>query len=200
MVNEPTITCGILALQGDYEKHRQILRLLNCHTRLVFNREDLQRCDGLILPGGESTTLINLLKKHDLWDAVRDFGRRKPIYGTCAGCILMAKSIVGMDQDSLNLIDITVQRNAYGRQADSFIDDITLQLNGKSETMEGIFIRAPRIISMGETVRVLASYSGQVILAEQDNILVGTFHPELTSDTRIHRYFVQRIIASVKKS
>lgn len=188
---------GVLALQGDYDKHRQMLELLGRRALPVFNRADLHQCDGLIIPGGESTTLITLMKKHDLWQAVREFGVHKPIYGTCAGCIVSAQTVMP-PQDSLGLIDVAVQRNAYGRQIDSFIDDVTVQLNGKSETVEGVFIRAPKIVAVGEDVTPLARHGGDVVLAKQGHVLVGTFHPELTDDLRIHRYFVDLVDRQTK--
>lgn len=194
---KPTSLIGILALQGDYDKHRQMLERLGRRTLLVFTRADLAQCDGLIIPGGESTTLINLMKKHNLWEAVREFGRLKPLYGTCAGCIVTANSGEA-EQDSLNLIDVAVQRNAYGRQVDSFIDDLTLQLNGKQEKMEGVFIRAPKIQTVGAGVTPLAWHGGDVVLAKQGHVLVGTFHPELTDDLRIHQYFVEQVDQQLK--
>ena len=159
----------------------------------VKTRDRLAQCDGLIIPGGESTTLIKLMKKHDLWDAVIEFGKKKPVYGTCAGCILAARKVVGLQQDSLNLIDIAVQRNAYGRQVDSFIDDIKIQLNGKLDAVEGVFIRAPKIVSIGAGVTPLAWHHDDVVLAEQGNVLVGTFHPELTNDLRVHAHFIRMV-------
>lgn len=186
---------GVLALQGDFEKHQNTLLKLG-HTPLpVRTREQLEQCDGLVIPGGESTTLLKLMKKHNMWDVVIEFAQTRPVYGTCAGCILVANSIVGMQQESLKLIDIAVQRNAYGRQVDSFIDDIRLQFNGKVDTVEGVFIRAPKITSMGPEVTPLAWHHQDVVLAEQGHILVGTFHPELTDDLSIHEYFIQKIKA-----
>jgi 5'-phosphate synthase pdxT subunit len=184
---------GILALQGDFEKHNATIKRLGHRPVLVRTREELSQCDGLILPGGESTTLIRLLKKHSMWESLRDFAKTKPIYGTCAGCILVAMSIVELDQDSLRLIDVMVERNAYGRQVDSFIDDVKVQLNGRIRTMEGVFIRAPKIKSIGKNVTPLAWHNNDIVLAEQGTVLVGTFHPELTDDIRIHDYFVRKI-------
>lgn len=187
------VTVGILALQGDFAKHQRMINSLSQKSMLVRTTEQLKQCDGLIIPGGESTTLIHLLKKHAMWESVQHFGQVKPLYGTCAGCILVANSIVEMDQDSLHLIDVSVQRNAYGRQVDSFIDDISVQLNGELNSMEGVFIRAPKIISIGPGVKPLAWHKNTIILAEQANILAGTFHPELTDDVRIHHYFIRKI-------
>ncbi|MBN1464427.1 pyridoxal 5'-phosphate synthase glutaminase subunit PdxT [candidate division KSB1 bacterium] len=190
------VAVGILALQGDFDRHARAIQALGQRSILVRAQEHLSQCDGLIIPGGESTTLIKLLKEHAMWDALSAFAATRPIYGTCAGCILVANSIVGMDQDSLKLIDIDVQRNAYGRQVDSFIDDITIQLNGKAEKMEGVFIRAPKIRRLGVTVTPLGWHGSDVILAEQDRVLVGTFHPELTDDRRVHDYFLRKIKAN----
>ena len=192
-------TVGILALQGDFEKHQKVIESLGHRPILVRTREQLELCDGLIIPGGESTTLTKLMKKHNMWDIVSDYAQKKPVYGTCAGCILVADSIDNMQQDSLKLIDIAVQRNAYGRQVDSFIDDIKVQLGGKADTMEGVFIRAPKIASMGSGVTPLAWHQNNVILAEQGNILVGTFHPELTDDRRVHEYFINKMKDSTER-
>ncbi len=188
------ITIGILALQGDFEKHQLKIEQLGERAVLVRTKEQLDQCDGLIIPGGESTTLIKLMKKHDMWDTVIEFAKTKTVYGTCAGCILVANSIVEMDQDSLKLIDIAVQRNAYGRQVDSFIDDIKLQLNRSTDFMEGVFIRTPKIVSIGDKVTPLAWHQDDIVLAEQKNVLVGTFHPELTDDLKIHHYFINKTI------
>ena len=186
-------TIGILALQGDFEKHEQKIIELGDKPLRVKTLKELAQCDGLIIPGGESTTLIKLMKKHDMWNAVIEFSKQKPVYGTCAGCILAAKEIRGLQQDSLQLIDIAVQRNAYGRQVDSFIDDIKIQTNGILSEMEGVFIRAPKIMTIGNSVTPLAWHNNDVILAEQGNILVGTFHPELTDDARVHKYFLLKV-------
>jgi len=185
-------TIGILALQGDFEKHEQMISALGHASLRVRIPAQLTECDGLIIPGGESTTLIKLMKKHEMWDSVINFAAGHAVYGTCAGCILAARDVLGLDQDSLNLIDITVQRNAYGRQVDSFIDDIRIHLNGIRASIEGVFIRAPKIVSMGSGVMPLAWHGKDVVLAEQGHVLVGTFHPELTDDLRIHNYFIEK--------
>ena len=184
---------GILALQGDFEKHEQRIIELGGTPLRVKTRNELSRCDGLVIPGGESTTLIKLMKKHDMWTAVIEFGKKRPVYGTCAGCILAAKEILDLQQDSLQLIDISIQRNAYGRQIDSFIDDIQIRTNGQMNSMEGIFIRAPKIKRIGENVTPLAWHNDDIILAEEGNVLVGTFHPELTDDLRVHEYFLNKV-------
>jgi len=193
-------TIGILALQGDFDRHEQMVAALGHDSLRVRRREQLSQCDGLIIPGGESTTLIKLMKKHDLWDAIIEYAKSNTVYGTCAGCILSAREIVGVQQDSLNLIDIAVQRNAYGRQVDSFIDDVKIRINGATTCMEGVFIRAPKILSLAAGVKPLAWHGDDVVLAEQGTVLVGTFHPELTEDLRIHDYFIKKTHAHKQES
>ena len=168
-----------------------MLERLGTFPVLVRNREQLQDCSGLIIPGGESTTLRYMMKKHDLWDAVRRFAETHPVFGTCAGCILMAKEICNDDRDSLNLMDISVRRNAYGRQVDSFIDDI--QLEQDSRPFEGVFIRAPKIETIDGGVRILARLEEHMVWVEQGHLMAATFHPELTSDLRIHEYFINKL-------
>ncbi len=188
------MTIGILALQGDYEKHQQMIASMGIQTRLVLTQQDLSACSGLIIPGGESTTLTKLMIKHNLWDDIRAFGKDNPIFGTCAGLIVLANKVTSNHVEPLGLIDITVNRNAYGRQIDSFIDTVDLLWNTDSkESYEGFFIRAPKIMSCGPNVQILATHNNEPVMAEQGNILVATFHPELTNDTRIHQYFVQKI-------
>ena len=195
-----TITIGVLALQGDFERHEEMLLALRQHVIRVRTTNDLCQCDGLIIPGGESTTLLKLLKKQNMWKALLEYGKIHPIYGTCAGCIILADTVVGMDQESLKLVDVSVKRNAYGRQIDSFIDDIKISLNGTTKMMEGVFIRAPKIVSMGAEVKPLAWHQEDVVLAEQDSILVGTFHPELTRDLAVHRYFINLVKDGLNKT
>lgn len=187
------MTTGILAIQGDFSKHQQILESLNCPTLLVKNRDDLYKCDGLVIPGGESTTLVNLLEKHHLWDDLFRYGRDKPIFGTCAGLILLARNLNNSTVHTMNLIDISVERNAYGRQIDSFIDTVDLNLDGKSRHFEGVFIRAPKITNVGKNVRILGHHNQEPVLVENRYILAATFHPELTHDAHIHRYFLAKI-------
>ena len=184
---------GILALQGDFEKHGQMMALLGHQTLLVRTIEQLHSCAGLIIPGGESTTLTKLMKKHNLWEPVRQFSREKPVFGTCAGLIVLAKKAVRNNVETLGLIDIQVIRNAYGRQVDSFIDTVTLKLGGDESTFEGVFIRAPKIVSLGKDVVPLAWHGDDVVMAEKGNVLVAAFHPELTSDTKVHEYFAKKI-------
>ncbi len=191
MVSKGRPTIGVLALQGDYERHLDMLKRLPCERMPVYTAHDLNRCDGLIIPGGESTTLIHLMKKHELWLPLAEFGRRKAVFGTCAGCIVAAREVAASEQDALRLIDITVQRNAYGRQVDSFIDDVELNLDGVPSAMEGVFIRAPKIVSWDKGVELLGRHGEEPVLARQRNVLVATFHPELTDDLRLHGYFLK---------
>lgn len=183
---------GVLAIQGDYAKHRSILLDLKVEAPLVREKTELAICDGLIIPGGESTTLSTLMEKHDLWQSVIKFGQRKSIFGTCAGIIVLAADVPGHGRPTLGLLDISVTRNAYGRQIDSFIDDVTLILNGKSHAMPGIFIRAPKITHCGEQVKIIGHYHQEIVMVENDNIMACTFHPELTSDPSVHQYFIHK--------
>ncbi|MBN2365471.1 MAG: pyridoxal 5'-phosphate synthase glutaminase subunit PdxT [Calditrichaeota bacterium] len=189
---------GILAIQGDFELHRKMLSRLNVDTVLVKSPADLEKCDGLIIPGGESTTFIKLLKVSGLFAAVKQFSQAKAIMGTCAGLITLARKVTNFSLETLDLIDLDVARNAYGRQIDSFIGEVALHINGRDTSFEGVFIRAPRIEKTGQGIRSLAFYQGDVVLAENENILVATFHPELTEDTRIHEYFIRKIQAKIQ--
>ncbi len=186
-------TVGILALQGDFDKHQKMLDSLGVNVLLVKTVTELNKCGGLIIPGGESTTLSLLLKKHDMWKPVIEFAQDHPVFGTCAGLIMLSKTITREPVDTLGLIDIETARNAYGRQVDSFIDDVRLELNGNNEKYEGVFIRAPRIISCGNGVKPLGWHNDNVVLAEQGNILVASFHPELSDDPMVHQYFLDKI-------
>ncbi len=182
---------GILALQGDFALHQKALQRLGVETLLVRKPEHLFGLMGLIMPGGESTTFVKLLKEIALFDAIRDFARERAVFGTCAGLITLARKIVNHPLETLNLIDIVVQRNAYGRQIDSFVDAVRVNIN-HSGTFEGVFIRAPKIVEIGEGVRAVGFHGEDVVMAENDHVLVATFHPELTSDLRIHEYFIEK--------
>ncbi|RMG67039.1 MAG: pyridoxal 5'-phosphate synthase glutaminase subunit PdxT [Calditrichaeota bacterium] len=183
---------GILALQGDFELHSKALARLSVEVQLVRKPDQLTQCSGLIIPGGESTTFIRLLKAVSLYQAIRDFARERPVFGTCAGLIVLAKRVTNYPLETLGLIDISVERNAYGRQIDSFIDRVRIQLNGTSLETEGVFIRAPKIVELGPGVRPLGWHGEDVVMAEEGHILVATFHPELTEEAAIHRYFVEK--------
>ena len=180
---------GVLALQGDFEKHEKALERAGAEAVQVRSAADLERVDGLIIPGGESTTMLKLLEEEKLLEPLREFGRRRPMFGTCAGAILLATEVLNRPQLSLGLMDIDVERNAYGRQLDSRIARLTPE--GMEGDLEAVFIRAPIIRRVGEQVKVLASYQGDPVLVEQGRHLVATFHPELTDDPRIHQMFLE---------
>jgi pyridoxal 5'-phosphate synthase pdxT subunit len=183
-------TVGILALQGDFEAHRRALERAGARAVEVRTAEQLAECDGLIIPGGESTTMLKLMDVENLTGAVREFGTKKPIYGTCAGAILLAREVSHPAQASLDLMDISVERNGYGRQIDSRIANVPLKDGGE---FEAVFIRAPIIRKVGEGARVIAEYQGDPVWVEQGRHMVTTFHPELTEDSRVHRRFVEKL-------
>jgi 5'-phosphate synthase pdxT subunit len=185
---------GVLALQGDFEAHQNALSRAGAETVQVRTPDDLNQVDGLVIPGGESTTMLRLLDATGMKEPVREFGRHKPIFGTCAGAILLASEVSHPEQESLNLLDIGVQRNGYGRQLDSRVVRVSPEagsLSGKD--FEAVFIRAPIIRRVGEGARVLARYNGDPVLVEEGKHLVATFHPELTGDTRVHELFLSKI-------
>ncbi len=182
---------GVLALQGDFEAHAKALERAGAEPVEVRSAEDLQKVEGLVIPGGESTTMLKLLDQEKLLEPLLDFGRRRPIFGTCAGAILLASDVSNPPQPSLGLMDIGVERNAYGRQLESRV--ARLQPQGLEGDLEAVFIRAPIIRRVGQDVKVLASYQGDPVLVEQGRHLVATFHPELTDDPRIHLMFLQKV-------
>jgi len=188
---------GVLALQGDFAAHAAALDHAGAEAVLVREPEQLADLDGLILPGGESTTMLKLLRYEGLMDTLAGFGRRKPLFGTCAGAILMAREVSSPAQESLGLMDIGVERNAYGRQIDSRVTEIAPDPDFERRTapgkLEAVFIRAPIIRRVGEDAKVLARYQGDPVLVEQGRHLVATFHPELTSDLRVHELFLEKL-------
>ncbi len=189
------LTIGVLALQGAFSKHIEMLVSLNVKTIEVRTPQDLEKCDGLIIPGGESTTILRQLNFIKLSEKLKDFAAQKPVFGTCAGLILMSREIVLSDMQPFNLLDIKVERNAFGRQADSFITDVDIQFsqNKQPSSFPALFIRAPRIKEYGENVEILAKFEDEAILVREGHHLAATFHPELTQDTSIHRYFISLI-------
>ena len=192
-------TIGILALQGDYEAHRKVLEeRLHWKTAEVRTPSDLAAVDALILPGGESTTMAKLLERIGLVAPIRArVEAGMPVYGTCAGMILMAKSIEDRpDQPTLDLMDITVARNAFGRQLDSFESDITLSVAGDEEAVRAVFIRAPYVVETGPTVEVLATFEGKIVAVRQGFRLATAFHPELTDNDSVHALFVTIVAES----
>jgi 5'-phosphate synthase pdxT subunit len=190
---------GVLALQGDFEAHERALKRAGAEAVEVRSAADLAGVEGLVIPGGESTTMMKLLEEEKLLDPLREFGRERPIFGTCAGAILLAThvpnplqaSVANSPQASLGLMDMQVERNAYGRQLDSRI--ARLRAEGMDGELEAVFIRAPIIRSVGRDAKVLASYQGDPVLVEQGRHLAATFHPELTDDSRVHLMFLQKI-------
>ncbi len=183
---------GVLALQGDFSRHIGVIEALGSSARAVRTPKEIAELDGLIIPGGESTTIGMLMQRFALLDAVRSAVQRgMALFGTCAGAILMATEISGSDQPRLGLIDMSVERNAYGRQIESFEAVIgDEQLLPGSETLTAVFIRAPRITRIGTTVRVLARFESAPVLVQQDRLLAATFHPELTENRSIHAHFL----------
>jgi len=180
---------GVLGLQGAYAKHLAVLQQLDVQAVDVRKPGDLEECHGLIIPGGESTTMTKLINEIDMHDALLKFSVDRPVFGTCAGMILMAAKVDDGRVKTLNLLDIEVERNAYGRQIDSFIDELDVTTNGQAFSMRGVFIRAPRIKKMGDGVEVLASVNGEPVLVQEGHHMAAAFHPELTGETRIHNYF-----------
>lgn len=190
---------GVLALQGDFALHARALARCGPDVEVVEVRkpEQLDDLDGLIIPGGESTTLLKLIDAWGFVPALEKFhAGGRPIFGTCAGLILVARDVSGPRQFSLGFIDVGVERNAYGRQRESFEAAGTVELDGRPAPVEMVFIRAPRIRRVGEGVQTLARHAGEPVMARQGTVLVATFHPELTDDSTIHRYFCRMVEAA----
>ena len=183
-------TVGVLALQGDFAEHEAVLRGLGAETREVRLPAHLEGLDALIIPGGESTTISRLMALYGLLEPLRAFAARRPVWGTCAGMIVMAKHATDLDLETLGLVDISVQRNAFGRQVDSFETELPID-EVEGGPVRCVFIRAPLIREAGAGVKVLAAIEGQgIVAARQGHLLVTSFHPELTGDTRLHAYFL----------
>jgi len=188
-------TIGVLALQGDYAKHAEVIQKLKYNSIFVRDTASLNKCDALIIPGGESTTFLNLIEKLELRSPLIEFGQKKAIMGTCAGLIILSTKTDALEFEPLKLIDIEVHRNAYGRQIDSFIDEIDLRMNGTPSKFEGVFIRAPKIAAINAGVQPLAYHGKDIVMAANKNILVASFHPELTNDVTIHKYFLDTFVS-----
>lgn len=192
MANDGKKAVGILAIQGDFAMHARMLEKVGAPYRLVKHAQELQEVAALILPGGESTTLLKFFSETGLGGAIKDFAAKgKPVFGTCAGAILLAAEVFNPPQQSLGLLDITIERNAYGRQIDS-----SVQMGECPELapdpVEMVFIRAPIIRRVGNEVKVLGKAAGLPVLVEQGRVLAATFHPELGGSEAIHRYFLSR--------
>ncbi len=185
------LTIGVLALQGAFEAHAKALTSLGVTARLVRTPAELANLDGLIIPGGESTTFLKFLERGGFLDALQSFVATTPTFGTCAGAILLAKNVENPPQKSLAALDITVERNAYGRQIDSAILTEPTKLPGGP--LEMVFIRAPRITHTGPNIETLASRDGFPVLVREGHLLAATFHPELSTDLRVHQLFLDLI-------
>ncbi len=187
-------TVGVLALQGDYEAHAKALRRAGAETLEVRRLADLERIHALVIPGGESTVMGMLLERFSMLEPLKariDGGM--PVFATCAGLILLSKRIEGSDQTRLSILNIMVRRNAYGRQIDSFHAPVQTTLQGVG-TIDGIFIRAPRIMEIGQSVSVLATLHDEPVMIQQGSVIAATFHPELLPDAPIHRWFVDSVV------
>ncbi|MFZ3063645.1 MAG: pyridoxal 5'-phosphate synthase glutaminase subunit PdxT [Actinomycetota bacterium] len=188
---------GVLALQGAVREHLERVRRCGSGTLAVKKLSDLSCLDGLIIPGGESTTIGKLLIKYDFIEPIRQLSEAGiPIFGTCAGLILLAGKITEGSQPLLELMDIEARRNAFGRQRESFETDLSIPDLGE-KPFPGVFIRAPWIESVGDGVRVMAEFNGKAVMARQNSLLVASFHPELTDDLRVHRYFLDMVRESL---
>lgn len=180
---------GVLALQGAVAEHIRSIELAGGTGVAVKRTEQLAEIDGLIIPGGESTTIGKLMRKYDFIDAIREFSSQgKPVFGTCAGLIVLADKLEGDEEPHLRLMDMTVARNAFGRQRESFETD--LDVKGIDTPLRAVFIRAPLIKEVGPEVDVLSTYKGEIVTARQGNLLASSYHPELTDDFRLHGYFL----------
>ncbi|OEH84264.1 glutamine amidotransferase subunit PdxT [Desulfuribacillus stibiiarsenatis] len=185
-------TIGVLALQGAVREHMNMIEKAGAKAVAVKKLEQLEEIDGLILPGGESTTIGKLMKKYGFDEGIRKFAEAKPVMGTCAGMIVLAKEIVGQEEAHLGLLDISVERNAFGRQVDSF--EQKLNIPGVGEDYCSVFIRAPLVAEVkSDNVQILAQHDQRTVIVRQGNILGMSFHPELTDDERVHRYFIEMV-------
>ena len=188
---------GVLALQGDFEAHAKSIAAAGGEAVEVRTAEQLRSVDGLVIPGGESTTMLKLLNMMNLAEPLSEFVKAKPVFGTCAGAILLASEVLNPAQQSFGAMDMTVERNASGRQIDSRVANISpgaeFQKRAGAGDVEAVFIRAPIIRRTGPGVNVLAEYDGDPVLVEQGQHLVATFHPELTHDPRVHKLFLSKI-------
>jgi 5'-phosphate synthase pdxT subunit len=197
MAGSPKKRVGVLSLQGDFAAHGAALERAGAEPVYVREAAQLADLDGLIIPGGESTTMLKLMRYEGLFEPIAEFGRNKPVFGTCAGAILMAKDVSHPPQESFGLMDFDIERNAYGRQIDSRVAVLDPAPEFEQRTapgkLEAVFIRAPIIRHVNGGVRVLAEYHGDPVLIEQGRHLAATFHPELTSDPRVHTLFLEKL-------
>ncbi|HEU4636486.1 MAG TPA: pyridoxal 5'-phosphate synthase glutaminase subunit PdxT [Edaphobacter sp.] len=194
---EAKLTIGVLALQGAYDAHAQTIRKLGATPKMVRLPADLEGVDGLIMPGGESTTMLKFLEQRGFFNVLKEFTHTTPTFGTCAGVILLATDVMNPVQKSLGALDVTVERNSYGRQIDSTIVESESSLPGGP--LEMVFIRAPRITRTGPGVETLATRGNDPVLVRKGHLLAATFHPELGHDTRIHQLFLDMVRQHKKK-
>jgi 5'-phosphate synthase pdxT subunit len=182
---------GILAFQGDFAKHQEAFAKLGCLTQLVKSGWQLENIDSLVIPGGESSVIDRFIKSQQIADPIKEFALKKPVWGTCAGMIMLA-TLIENDPNlaPLGLLNITVDRNGYGRQFDSFIDDGEFAINGKTQKLEMVFIRAPKVTSVGEGVQVLGKCRKEPVIVQQGKVIATAFHPELTNSTKFQQYFL----------
>lgn len=182
---------GVLALQGAYQKHAILFAEIGCDVFLVRKPKDLEHIDALVIPGGESTVMQRQIDFIQMREPLSQFAAVKPLFGTCAGAILMSKRVMGDKMMPFGLIDMDIERNGYGRQLESFSEEIALK--GKRARVHGVFIRAPRIVRVGEGVEVLAEREGEPLLVREGKHMAATFHPELVGDVAIHREFLKSL-------
>ncbi|WP_144495933.1 pyridoxal 5'-phosphate synthase glutaminase subunit PdxT [Bacillus pumilus] len=186
------LTIGVLGLQGAVREHIQSIEACGAEGKIIKRAEELASVDGLIIPGGESTTMRRLMDTYQFIEPIKAFAAEgKPIFGTCAGLIMLAKQIEDRDDAHLGLLNVSVARNSFGRQVDSF--EAELEVKGLDVPFTGVFIRAPHIISADESVEVMAEYDGRIVMARENNILGCSFHPELTDDHRLTQLFVEMV-------
>ncbi|MCQ6282742.1 pyridoxal 5'-phosphate synthase glutaminase subunit PdxT [Bacillus sp. EB600] len=186
------VKIGVLALQGAVREHIKAVENCGAEAVAIKHKEELREVDGLILPGGESTTMRRLIDKYDFMDALKEFANEgKPMFGTCAGLILLAKNLVGYDQPHIGVMDVTVERNSFGRQRESFEADLSIK--DVAEGFPAVFIRAPHIVDVGENVEILCKHDDRIVVAREGQFLGCSFHPELTEDYRFTAYFVKMV-------
>jgi pyridoxal 5'-phosphate synthase pdxT subunit len=192
------VKIGVFALQGAVREHVRAVEECGAEAVVIKLKEQLKEVDGLILPGGESTTMRRLIDKYDFMSELKEFAAAgKPMFGTCAGLILLAKRLVGYDAPHIGVMDVTVERNSFGRQRESFEAD--LDIAGVAENFAAVFIRGPHIVEAGENVEVLAKYDGRIVAAREGQFLGCSFHPELTDDHRMTAYFINMVKESLVK-
>ncbi|MEK4145839.1 pyridoxal 5'-phosphate synthase glutaminase subunit PdxT [Robertmurraya sp. FSL W8-0741] len=186
------IKVGVLALQGAVREHVQAIEACGAEAVVIKKKEQLANVDGLVMPGGESTAIRRLIDKYDFMNELKEFAQAgKPMFGTCAGLILLARNVVGYDEPHIGVMDVTVERNSFGRQRESF--EANLTISGIAENYNAVFIRAPHIVNAGENVEILAKHHERIVMAREGNLLGCSFHPELTEDYRITAYFIEMI-------